>query len=99
MAKTTITGFDTTQTTKAAGTVVTDTVTVTPGAGRQVLVQHKKSGADSWTTAQTLTASPTGEVTVSLKAFAGTTAWRVRAVKSVDHGAVATTVSRTLVGQ
>jgi hypothetical protein len=99
-AKTTIDGFVTTKVTKPAGSLVSDEVTVTPGAGREVLVQWRKSDSTTWTTYQTLVADGSGVATAQLKAFAGTTVWRIRTLKSAAHGALATTTAgRTVVGQ
>lgn len=98
-ARSSITGFATTKVVTRAGTIIEDAITVTPGAGRQVTVQFRRAGTTTWRTFQTLTASGTGQVTVKLKAYAGTRYWRVRVAKSPMFGSAATTASRLVRGR
>lgn len=97
-AKSRITGFSTTAKTAAVGTIIKDGITVTPGAGRTVKVQYRKTGTSTWTTYATPTASSTGSLTVSLKAKAGSYEWRVTTSASTTYGTSATTGTRTITG-
>jgi len=97
-AKTVISGFIITTVTKPAGTVLKDGFTVTPGAGRTALVQFRKTGTSTWTTAQTLTASSTGTATASITVNKGSYEWRVYVPFSKFHGSTAATGRRTVFG-
>lgn len=98
-ARTTITGFATTRATKPVGTVVKDAIKVTPGKGRTVVVQFRKAGTKVWKTWAKRHASAKGTTTVQLKAFPGTTSWRVKVTRSNLHGSAAVTRTRTIRGR
>jgi hypothetical protein len=98
-AVSTIEGFLTTKALVPAGTVLKDRFTVTPGAGRSVVVQFRKAGTSRWRTYQRLTASDAGRATARLKAFAGTRTWRVKVAESVEHGTAAVSGSRVVRGR
>jgi len=94
-----IAGFATTKVSAPAGTMVKDRITVTPGAGREVKVQFRKAGTTTWRTYQKVIASDTGRATVKLKAFAGSSSWRVKVAKSAYFGTAATSGSRVVRGR
>jgi hypothetical protein len=98
-ATSSIDGFVTTKAVVAAGKVLKDRITVTPGAGRTVVVQFKKAGTSTWRTYQKVTASDSGQATARLKAFAGTRTWRVKVAQSVEHGTAAVSGSRVVRGR
>lgn len=98
-AVSTIEGFLTTRAVVPAGTVLKDRFSVTPGAGRTVVVQFKKAGSTTWRTYRKLTASDAGRATARLKAFAGTRTWRVKVAESVEHGTAAVSGSRVVRGR
>jgi hypothetical protein len=98
-ASSVVTGFSTTKTVVRVGTVVRDRITVTPGAGRQVVVQHRKPGGARWRTFARPTASGTGRVTVRLEAFPGSRTWRVKVAESVDHGTETVSGTRVVRGR
>jgi hypothetical protein len=94
-----IKGFATTARTLRRGSVVKDSLTVTPGAGRAVLVQYRKAGSTVWKTYATKKASSVGAVTVALKAFPGRTSWRTLVKASTVYGTSAVSGVRVLRGR
>ncbi len=93
-----ITGWGASRTVKA-GTLITDTVKVTPAWGRKVLLQQHTGG--KWVTRQSATTAKkkTAKVKFTLRApnatGAKTTKWRVR-VPATNHAKAKKTATRTL---
>ncbi|MDP3892228.1 fibronectin type III domain-containing protein [Nocardioides sp.] len=94
-----ITGFSTKKASVRKGKILKNTITVSPGAGRKVVVQYKLAGTKTWKRYRTVTASDTGRAVIKLKAFAGTRAWRATVARSADFGTATTTASRVVRGK
>jgi hypothetical protein len=93
----TITGFATTPFSGTTGTSIPVTVTVTPGAGRELLVVRRSAGG-SWVVADTVVADGSGVASFDIPVETGTVEWAVQAAFSVDFGGAATTDIRTVTG-
>ena len=95
---TTVAGFSTTTTYLKTGVALSDGVVVTPGAGRTVYVQCRKSGTTTWSTYASRVAASNGAVTVPMVAKAGWYQWRAYVPASPTRGAAAYTAVRSIHG-
>lgn len=96
---TTVTGFKTKARTLRKGSVVRDTITVTPGAGRPVVLEYRTcpptSSACTWTSYAAYSALANGRVRLVYAPPSGKSWWRV-AVAATDDATQATTGVRKL---
>jgi hypothetical protein len=92
-----ITGFATTPFAGTTGTSIPVTVTVTPGAGRELLVVRRSAGG-SWEIANRVVADGSGVASFEIPVETGTVEWAVQAAFSVDFGGPVTTDIRTVTG-
>jgi hypothetical protein len=93
-----VAGFATTTTYLKTGVALSDGIVVTPGAGRTVYVQCRKSGTTAWSTYASRVAASDGAVTVPMVAKAGWYQWRVYVPASPTRGTAAYTAVRSIHG-
>jgi hypothetical protein len=94
----TISGYNTASIVAKAGTGFTDGIVVTPGAGRVVMSQYRKSGTSTWITYKTVTASSTGYATLPMLTLKGVYAWRAYTPTTTLHGLAAASPGRWITG-
>ncbi|WP_375478918.1 fibronectin type III domain-containing protein [uncultured Jatrophihabitans sp.] len=98
VAKTAIAGFDSTSKTAKTGSQLSNTITITPGAGRMLNLSYRKAGTTAWKLSKQLTAGATGKATLTEPVQSGKYEWTVNVPAAAYHGTAAVTAVRTITG-